>query len=193
MAECGAKVVCAQAVEWARRAGIAVYARSTFDGASGARETIVRRFSPGTAPRARAVVCEGDVVLARVRGDRLRLDELLHAVSELDLAFKDLSISDGGGAFVIPLLNAPDWQGARRKLIAALPQVELVEAVSLVSVVGDGLAATAEPLARFVGVMRRASIEPRLAIAGPLRLGAVIDAVHVAAAQRALHEAFVEG
>src|SRR5437868_15173444 len=31
MAECGAKVVCAQAIEWARRAGIAIYARSTFD------------------------------------------------------------------------------------------------------------------------------------------------------------------
>jgi uridylate kinase len=31
MAECGAKVVCAQAVEWARRSGISIYARSTFD------------------------------------------------------------------------------------------------------------------------------------------------------------------
>src|ERR1700732_2984293 len=31
MVEGGAKVVCAQAVEWARRAGIAIYARSTFD------------------------------------------------------------------------------------------------------------------------------------------------------------------
>src|SRR5262252_6135358 len=30
MAECGAKVVCAQAVEWARRAGISIYARGTF-------------------------------------------------------------------------------------------------------------------------------------------------------------------
>src|SRR5687768_10143659 len=37
MAECGAKVVCAQAVEWARKAGVALTARSTFDAGPGAR------------------------------------------------------------------------------------------------------------------------------------------------------------
>src|SRR6185295_10367067 len=66
MAECGAKVVCAQAVEWARKAGIAIYARSTFasDG-EGARQTIVRKFTPSERLTARAVVAEGNVVLAR--------------------------------------------------------------------------------------------------------------------------------
>src|SRR5262245_22778018 len=64
MAECGAKVVCAQAVEWARKAGIAIYARSTFDppGAP-VRQTIVRRMAPSEHLTARAVVAEGNVVL----------------------------------------------------------------------------------------------------------------------------------
>ncbi len=53
MAECGAKVVCAQAVEWARRAGIAIYARSTFDrrlGGAPRAQTVIRKRRPRRAP-----------------------------------------------------------------------------------------------------------------------------------------------
>jgi aspartate kinase len=195
MAECGAKVVCAQAVEWARRSGVALVARSTFDAGPGARETVVRRFAPGSAPpalAARAIVAEGNVVLARADGG-LRLDEVLRAAGELGLGFRDLSFGHGGGAFVIPLLNVPEWQGTRRKLAALLPSLELVEGLAAVSVVGDGLSATAEPLARFVEVLARAGIAPRFTIAGPLRLGALVDAADVAAAQRLLHASFVGG
>jgi aspartate kinase len=190
MAECGAKVVCAQAVEWARRAGIAIYARSSFELGPGARETIVRKFSPGDAPRARAVVAESNVVLARVR-EGLRLDDLLRAAGELGISFQDLSIGAGGGAFVIPLLNVPDWDGARRQLAAALPAIELVDGVAVIHVVGDGLSATMEPIARFAGVLQRAGMEPRLVTAGALRLGAVLDASEIEAAQRLVHAAFV--
>lgn len=194
MAECGAKVVCAQAVEWARRAGIAIYARSTFDpvDGEGARETVVRRYAPGDAPRARAVVAEQGVVLARAEPGA-RLEDVLRAASSVGIAFKDLSLDQGGGAFVIPLLNVPDWQAARRQLAAALPSLSLTEGVAVVSVVGDGLAATAEPLSRFASVLRGEGIEPRLTVAGPLRLSAIIDTAAAAAAQRALHKAFVEG
>ena len=76
MAECGAKVVSAQAVEWARRAGIAIYARSTFDPLSAhARETVVRKLAPDERLSARAVVAEGNVVLARI-DDAARLPAL---------------------------------------------------------------------------------------------------------------------
>src|SRR5512140_2995494 len=79
MAECGAKVVCAQAVEWARRAGIAIYARSTFDTRSPpVRETVIRRVAPGEELRARAVVAEGNVVLGRAP-DAAHLPALLRA------------------------------------------------------------------------------------------------------------------
>ncbi|WP_437731402.1 aspartate kinase [Sorangium sp. So ce1335] len=198
MAECGAKVVCAQAVEWARRSGVALYARSTFDAGPGARETVVRRFASGTAPptiAARAIVAEGNVVLARVPGGH-RLDALLRAAGELGVSFRDLSFGPGGGAFVLPLLNVPDWQGAKRQLTALAPSLELVEGLASVSVVGDGLTATAEPLARFLDVLERSGVVPRFTVAGPLRLGALVDAADaadVAAAQRQLHAAFVEG
>ncbi|WP_437924754.1 aspartate kinase [Sorangium sp. So ce291] len=193
MAECGAKVVCAQAVEWARRSGVALYARSTFDASPGARETVVRRSAPGAASAtiaARAIVAEGNVVLARAPAG-LRLDALLRAASELGVSFRDLSFGPGGGAFAIPLLNVPDWQGAKRQLAALLPSLELVEGLASVSVVGDGLTATSEPLARFAEVLQQAGIAPRFTVAGPLRLGALVDAAEAAPAQRLLHASFV--
>ncbi|WP_437686587.1 aspartate kinase [Sorangium sp. So ce176] len=195
MAECGAKVVCAQAVEWARRSGVALFARSTFDAAPGARETVVRRFASGAASptiAARAIVAEANVVLARAPGG-LRLDALVRAAGELGVSFRDLSLGPGGGAFVLPLLNVPDWQGAKRQLTALLPSLELIEGLASVSVVGDGLTATAEPLARFTEVLERSSIAPRFLVAGPLRLGALVDAADAAPAQRLLHASFVEG
>ena len=205
MAECGAKVVCAQAVEWARRAGIAIYARSTFDRlsvpagagpASGptAKETVIHRFSPSERLTARAVVAEGNVVLGRLPANGPAgggLEALLAAARQANVAFKDVSFGAGGGSFVISLLNVPDWVGARRQLLAAIPELELTDDVAVVSVVGDGFAATMEPLGRFLEALKGAGIASLLTVASPLRLGAVIEGGKSGEAQRALHAAFV--
>ncbi|MRG96437.1 aspartate kinase [Polyangium spumosum] len=193
MAECGAKVVCAQAVEWARRANIAIYARSTFDADDeGAKQTVVRKFGPREDLRARAVVGEGNVALGSLP-DVARLDELLRVAGEAKVPLKDLSVNERGASFVISLLNVPDWRGAKQRLESALPSLELAPDVAVVSVVGDGLAATTEPLARLLATLRGVSASPRALTATPLRLGAVLPASALAEAQRALHRAFVEG
>jgi aspartate kinase len=192
MAECGAKVVCAQAVEWARRAGIAIYARSTFDPADEpSLQTVIRKFAPTERLTARAVVAEGNVVLARL-DDPARLDAFLEVARAANVCFKDLSAGARGASMIIPLLNVPDWAGARRQLTAALPGLVLDEGVAAASVVGDGFGATPEPLVRFLGALRAAGIAPHAITATPLRLSALIDAARSADAQRALHAAFVE-
>ncbi|WP_136923272.1 aspartate kinase [Polyangium aurulentum] len=193
MAECGAKVVCAQAVEWARRANIAIFARSTFDKEEeGARQTVVRKFGPREDLRARAVVGEGNVALGRL-DDVTRLDDLLRLAGESNVPLKDVAVSARGASFVVSLLNVPDWRGAKARITGALPSLELTEDVALISVVGDGLAATTEPLSRFLSVLRGASASPVALSATALRLGAVVPSSVAADAQRALHRAFVEG
>jgi aspartate kinase len=193
MAESGAKVVCAQAVEWARRAGIAIYARSTFDTREPpVRETVIRRLAPGEELRARAVVAEGNVVLGRA-ADASHLPALLRAAGEARVSLKDLSSGPGGIVFLLPLLNVPDWAAARRTLTAAVPSLSLTEGVAAATVVGDGLAATPEPLVRFLAVLHDAGIAPLQVSASALRLGAVIDGARAGDAQRALHAAFVSG
>jgi aspartate kinase len=189
MAECGAKVVCAQAVEWARRAGISIYARATFD-ATDARQTVVRRFEQAEHQRARAVVCDPSVVIGRL-AERGSLDRLLDAASAEHVPLKDLAFSDGGGSFLIALLNVPDWASARRRLLAAVPGLELVDEMSLVSVVGDGLASTTEPLSTFLRAVRSAGAEPRAVLASALRLGAVVPVGSAEGVQRAVHAELV--
>ncbi|MEZ4299132.1 MAG: aspartate kinase [Polyangiaceae bacterium] len=190
MAECGAKVVCAQAVEWARRSGVAIYARSTFDPVGSGKETIIRKFSPRETLTARAVVAEPGVVLGRI-DTPAALDDLLRAAGETNLTFKDLQVGDRGGSFLLPLLNVPDWQAARRTLLASVPGLALTESVSAVSVVGDGFAATQEPLTRFLAALRTAGARPHLTTATPLRMTAIIESDKALDSQRTLHDSFV--
>jgi aspartate kinase len=58
MSEAGAKVLNAQAVQFAKEAQIAIYARSTFQQG---RETIVRKFPAGISKGVKAVVYEKDI------------------------------------------------------------------------------------------------------------------------------------
>ena len=192
MAECGAKVLCAQAVEWARRANIAIYARSTFDTEEESpRQTVVRKFGPRADLRARAVVGENNVVLGRLN-DAKKLDGFLRLAGETNVPLKDVTVDERGISFVVSLLNVPDWRGAKQKLVEAETSLMLTEDVAVVSVVGDGLAATTEPLARFMSTLRETNTTPLLFSATPLRLGAVIPKDALGEAQRALHRVFVE-
>src|ERR1700729_2085198 len=79
MAEAGAKVLNAQAVEWARRAKITLHARKTSDilGADGRppKETVARESTPdegSPASRVRAIVAMDRVVSVRLPASRLR-------------------------------------------------------------------------------------------------------------------------
>ena len=133
---------------------------------------------------------EGNVGLGRMDGTAA-LDALLRAAEQAKLSFKALSVGQHGGSFLLPLLNVPDWQGAKKTLLAAVPSLSLTEDVAAVSVVGDGFAATHEPLVRFLGALRSVDAKPLLTIAGPLRLTAVVGSAESVAAQRALHGTFV--
>jgi aspartate kinase len=186
MAEGGAKVVCAQAVEWARRRGIVVHARSTFDDR---RETVVRPTVEGATIAARAVVCESKLLY--VSWSSIQSTEVLRAVGGLRLAYRDLTLGANSGSLVVPLLNVPNAGEAHRAIAVALPQAELRADVAALAVIGDGLANSGEALARFVDALARAGIEPLALHAGPLRISAVVPSVGLDAGQRALHEALV--
>jgi aspartate kinase len=193
MAECGAKVLNAQAVEWARKARISIHARSTADGweqGTEHRQTIVRPLDVARRT-ARAVVAEQSLVLGQVSERPLDLlSPLVALASDREIPLKDLSFDARGGLFSIPLLNVPDWPSARAALQTALPSVALTENLSSVSIVGDSLSSTGEPLRRFLAALHEASATIRALHATPLRLTAIIDPAAVPEAQRRLHAAF---
>ncbi len=207
MAEAGAKVLNAQAVEWARRAKITLHARRTSDplGADGkpARETVAKeapaprsedgRQDPRVPERAaRAVVGLDRVVRLAARASDL--GRLADACAELAIPLLDVAVAGGKAFAAVPLLNVPDWERRRSELGARLGEgVTLTPGAAIVSVVGDGLTAGERGVPRFLAALGRGGVKdvPDGLVAGPLRIAACIAAEHLVAAQRALHAEFI--
>ena len=189
MAEAGAKVLCAQAVEWARRSKIAIHARRTSDPVGEGRETVCVE---SQEPRhVRAVVGLDRVVHASLPAKELRA--LGDLAAQLDVPLMDVAAWGDVATCAIPLLNVPDWDRCRARIEKEVRSVTLAAGCGVVSVVGDGLTSSARALPRFLAVLEEAGAIPRALHAGPLRIGATIEATQLAAAQRALHAAFAIG
>ncbi len=203
MSECGAKVLNAQAVEWARRSKVVLHARRTSDplpvtgpvagasplgGHSGIpRETVA---SETARARVRAVVGQERVVLARV--PRQAFPAWSAAAARLDVPLLDVALGADEAACVIPLLNLPDWARCRLELDrAAAGGGSYQDGLGLVSLVGDGLVGM-DGLVRFCAVLEGAGATPGHVTAHPLRLGATVPSDRLGDAQRALHAAYVE-
>ncbi len=200
MAEAGAKVMNAQAVEWARRAKLTLHARKTADPVDGGgrppRETVAKEGEGpgGTAVTARAVVGMDRVV--RLRGRAADLAAIADACAAVEVPLMDVAVAGGAVFAAVPLLNVPDWERRKVQLEARLGRLDaatLAPGAAIVSVVGDGLTTTGAGLATFLAALAKAGVKgvPEAVVAGPLRIGAAIEAEHLAAAQRALHAAFV--
>ena len=186
MAEAGAKVLNAQAVEWARRAKIAIHARRTSDAPGEGRETIcVERTEP---PNVRAVVGLDRVV--GVLFDTRDLRRFATVAAELRLPLLDLHASGGDAGASIPLLNVPDWDRCRARIESEMgAAVKLVKGCAVVSVVGHDLV-TDGGVARLLAALDEIGCTPHAVSASPLRVAATIDAAKLADAQRAAHGAF---
>ncbi|MEO8876789.1 MAG: aspartate kinase, partial [Polyangiaceae bacterium] len=184
MAEAGAKVVNAQAVEWARRAKIAIHARKTADLHAGAKETVAQE---NATSRVRAIVGLDRVVHARF--DSVHFTRISAVAARLGVDIVDASFSGGDASCAIPLLNLPDWDDKRRALLDELgAHVTLHDGKAIVSVVGSGLGSE---LGRVLSILAEQKIEPQALFSSPLRISVTIAADRLADAQRALHAAFV--
>jgi len=196
-AENGAKVLNAQAVEWAKRAGIRIYARHTghkYAGAKpveGSRQTVVG--SERTS--ARLVSGERGIVQLTFSGERplLALGEALEAAQ---VSARTL-VTDPSGNLVarFSLLNVPDWPRARRALLDALDRkgnVTLREGLAAATVVGDGLTGFEGPFggAKLARLAATVGAEIVTAEIGPLSATILTEEQHLDALVRAFHGAF---
>lgn len=182
MAEAGAKVLNAQAVEWARRNKVVIVARRTSDPVFGEfRETIASTGDEGR--HVSAVAAATNVMLARTP----ELPSLLAELSRLELATGDVVMTGTEALVHIPLLNVPDWTRCAREIEASAP-VTFTGPHAVVSVAGFGLTGVSGALRRALEVL---GAPPIALTAGPLRISATIDPDRLADAQRALHAAFV--
>jgi len=183
MAEAGAKVLNARAVEWAKKSGVVLAARRTADFAEGASglETRVRAAAgAGT----RAVVGDRKLALLCASGDATAL---LTAAADANVPLRDVTLEGARLTASISLLNAPDI-AQFRDLLGAPAAYSLDTGVGQVSLVGVGVGSDPATLA---AAHRALPAAPIWFTSSPLRISAFLPEASIPDAERAWHAAFI--
>jgi aspartate kinase len=198
MAEAGAKVLNAQAVEFAKSAGIAIYARATASPLPGsdpsADGTVVRKFAPRTPGAVVGVASERDVLMLRAAGDGLALVDLLdgRGVAGKQLQWTGLGDAAGAVSIVIPRQNLHDEPRLRAELQHTFgDRAALIDDLGAVSVIGAGINTTYHNLRRGTRCLRDHDIEPRSFATSSFRITWLVPRERLDDAVRCLHAALV--
>ena len=199
LAESGAKVLSAQAVEFAKERGIAIYARATsspLPGADPAADgTVVRRHPPRAPGSVVGVASERDVLVLSADPDRGAAGEppLLAFLDEHHVAGKQLHIAGDRLSVVASRENLHDEDRLRNDLASRFGRrVQLADQLGAVSVVGAGINASFENVRRGSKTLADAGIAASGIATSSFRITWMIDRAHLDEAVRLLHQTFIE-
>jgi aspartate kinase len=199
LAEAGAKVLNAQAVEFAKEKGIAIYARATASSLPGADPssdgTVVRKHAPRTPGTVAGVASERDVIVLQAMGQPDGLLELLDArgVAGKQLHVAGFGVSGDGLTLVISRENLHDEDRVRRDLADRFGSgAQLVDGLAAVSAVGAGINATYATVRRGSAALAAAGVMASGLSTSSFRVTWLVPRPSVEAAVRALHREFLE-
>ncbi|MAQ19891.1 MAG: aspartate kinase [Sandaracinus sp.] len=180
MAEAGAKVLHAQAVEAAREARIRIHARSTF--ATTGRETVVR----GDAGAAAGAVVGLDR-LAQVRVPGADPGALLGFLQSASVRPIQLVADPSEVRFEVATGAVPDWSGVRDAL-EGTHGAEVADGLGAATYVGREAAAKG---AEVLAAVAELGIRPRRVKVEALSAGVVVDGDRLDEVVQALHDRLV--
>jgi aspartate kinase len=198
MAESGAKVLNAQAVEFAKEKGIAIYARATSSALPGGDPasdgTVVRRDAPRMPGTVVGVASEKDVLMLEAGFEGgVDPDALLAALDEARVAGKQLHVAASGITLVVSRENLHDEPRVRELLSRRFgDRARLVDGLGAVSAIGAGINATYGNVRRGSKALRDAGIPAHGLATSSFRITWTIPRASVDDAVRRLHAAFIE-
>ena len=141
MSEAGAKVMNAQAVQFAKEAKIALYARSTF---SPGRETLIKDIPFKELSNVLSVVYEKEIVRIYVN-DSEKIEWLLSFLDENQIPIKEFHQSGLAGdkgyrcSFIISISSVYDWARIKNNLEEKLKNgIYINENLGALSIIGEG-------------------------------------------------------
>jgi aspartate kinase len=194
MSVAGAKVLNAQAVQFAKEKQIAIYARSTFDRN---RETVVRRFAPGEVVGVQAVVSEKEIIRVRIRGSRVLSDfnRALEILENEQVPVKEVHVTRTRGntgspraAFVVSSTNIYGWEAIQANLAEELgANVAFDDHLGALSLIGEGLNRTNETLIEAIELLHNNAIEVFGISTTSFRISLLVPRESVAAGVRLCH------
>lgn len=181
LAAAGAKVLNAQAVEFAREKGIVIHARSTHSAGTG---TAIQATSGPS--RVKGVTGDGDVWVFATKG---MPDALLELLDAQQVKGRNLLWDEAGRAMAVVTLQ--DVHGPEALRAKLPPEVSVIDDHGTVTCVGTGLNADWSISRKALATARALGVSVIASYASALQLTLVVPRVHVKALTKALHEALI--
>ena len=205
MAEAGARVLNAQAVEFAKEKNIAIYARATaqapLENSHGNEDgTVVRRFAPRAPGSVAAVISEREVVaLQQGCGEPAAVWELLAFLEEQGICGKQLHFaafgSTGDGFTLLISRENLHAEAVLRQTLAARfagSDARLIDGLGTVSAVGAGINADYRHLLAGSRCLLAAGIRLHGLATSSFRVSWLVPRERLDEAVRALHALYLE-
>jgi aspartate kinase len=214
LAESGAKVLNAQAVEFAKEQGIAIFARAAGSALPGADPsadgTVVRRHSPRQPGTVVGVASERDVIVLSADGGSnqpppglrrsagasakaVEPGDVLALLDEHKVAGKQLHVSGGRLTLVVSRENLHAETQVREALAARFGgQVRVADTLGAISVVGAGINASFDNLRRGSDALTASGASIEGVATSSFRITWMIDRAGLDDAVRLLHGTFIE-
>jgi aspartate kinase len=189
LAEAGAKVLNAQAVEFAKQKGIAIYAKKTGSSHPG---TVVRHDVPAPSSGVRGLAHQKEVLWVESSRelDAHQLPRLLSKLDELNAHPKQIAHSVRKFSCVINLDDVHARPTLESIIDEHLGERSTHSGRGAVSLIGEGITRDASVLSRALEVLRGASIPVSALSTSSFRITALLPTEAVENAVRLLHAAF---
>ena len=212
LAESGAKVLNAQAVEFAKDKGIAIYARATSSPLPGSDPssdgTVVRRHAPRPPGTVVGVASERDVIVLTMEREGFSRAEpvppakrsatafalpVLALLDEHKIAGKQLHVTGDQLALVVSRENLHGEARLREGLAARFGgAVHLADTLGAISVIGAGINASFDNVRRGSAALTDSGASIEGIATSSFRITWMIDRARLDDAVRLLHRTFIE-
>ena len=191
LAESGAKVLNAQAVEFAKEKGIAIFARATSSALPGADPsadgTVVRRHPPRQPGTVAGVASERDVIV--IHGSQ----DILALLDEQRVAGKQLHVTGDRLTLVVSRENLHAEAELREALAARFGgAVRIADTLGAISIVGAGINASFDNVRRGSAALTASGAAIEGIATSSFRITWMIDRARLDDAVRLLHRTFIE-
>ena len=161
MAEAGAKVLNAQAVQFAKEAKIALYARDSFNPG---KETIIKDVSKKELAGVLAVVYEKEIVRVFVH-DADKISWVLEYLEEQQIPIKEFQVSGIAGdkgykcSFIISTNSLYNWEKVKEVIEEKLRDgIYVNESLAAISIIGEGFSRNNDALMETMKLLDKHSI-----------------------------------
>ena len=183
----GAKVLHADAVEFARRSGVALWARATHKDGGGTRID----FHPERERKVAAVTGQNNLVRVKASGGAA-VEHCLQIIEAASIPLTHLDLEGTELRCWFTIADVPDWSAIETKLTNVLGDAVEFGSEGAVTMVGHGIGGNPGVINRARQSAFAAGVPLNAVSVSPLRVTLWCDNPHVDSLTRALHKVFCE-